>query len=95
MSGSLILGKLGSYAKQNKLANTLHEMGRIEKANFILDYISNEDLRRRIQRGLNKGEAMNGLVCSAFSVKYCSRSSFDLWPRFFGSVFGFSTLEGA
>lgn len=66
MSGSLILGKLGSYAKQNKLANTLHEMGRIEKANFILDYISNEDLRRRIQRGLNKGEAMNGLARALF-----------------------------
>lgn len=35
-------------------------MGRIEKTIFILDYISNETLRRHIQRGLNKGEAMNG-----------------------------------
>lgn len=48
VSGSLIMGKLGSYARQNKLATTLREMGKIEKTIFILDYISNEALRRRI-----------------------------------------------
>jgi TnpA family transposase len=69
VSGSLIMGKLGSYARQNKLATTLREMGRIEKTIFILDYISNETLRRRIQRGLNKGEAMNGLARALFFGK--------------------------
>lgn len=68
-SGSLIMGKLGSYARQNKLATALREMGRIEKTIFILDYISNEALRRRIQRGLNKGEAMNGLARALFFGK--------------------------
>ncbi|MDQ0495290.1 TnpA family transposase [Paenibacillus brasilensis] len=66
VSGSLIMGKLGSYARQNKVATALREMGRIEKTIFILDYISNEALRRRIQRGLNKGEAMNGLARALF-----------------------------
>lgn len=66
--GSLIMGKLGSYARQNKLATALREMGRIEKTFFILDYISNETLRRRIQRGLNKGEAMNGLARCSFKI---------------------------
>jgi TnpA family transposase len=69
VSGSLIMGKLGSYARQNKLATALREMGRIEKTIFILDYISNEALRRRIQRGLNKGEAMNGLARALFFGK--------------------------
>ncbi|WP_123058884.1 Tn3 family transposase, partial [Brevibacillus reuszeri] len=69
VSGSLMMGKLGSYARQNKLATTLREMGRIEKTIFILDYISNETLRRRIQRGLNKGEAMNGLARALFFGK--------------------------
>lgn len=69
VSGSLIMGKLGSYARQNKLATTLREMGRIEKTIFILDYISNETLRRRIQRGLNTGEAMNGLARALFFGK--------------------------
>ena len=37
-------------------------MGRIEKTIFILNYLSNKSLRRKIQKGLNKGEAMNGLA---------------------------------
>ncbi|GAB6499035.1 MULTISPECIES: Tn3 family transposase [Bacillaceae] len=69
VSGSLIMGKLGSYARQNKVATALREMGRIEKTIFILDYISNEALRRRIQRGLNKGESMNSLARALFFGK--------------------------
>lgn len=69
LSGSLIMGKLGSYARQNKLATALREMGRVEKTIFILDYISNKALRRRVQRGLNKGEAMNGLARVLFFGK--------------------------
>ncbi len=53
VSGSLIMSKLGSYSRQNKLATALREMGRIEKTIYILDYISNEALRRRVQKGLN------------------------------------------
>lgn len=56
VSASLIMGKLGSYARQNTLATAIREIGRIEKTIFSLDYISNKPLRRRIQRGLNKGE---------------------------------------
>ncbi len=69
VTGSLIMGKIGSYARQNALATALREMGRIEKTIFILDYITNESLRRRIQRGLNKGEAMNGFARAIFFGK--------------------------
>jgi TnpA family transposase len=69
VSGSLMMSRLGSYARQNPLAAALREMGRIEKTIFILDYISNEALRRRIQRGLNKGEAMNSLARAIFFGK--------------------------
>lgn len=70
VSGSLIMGKLGSYARQNKVAKALREMGRIEKTIFILDYISSKSVRRRIQRGLNKGEAMNALARAIFFGKH-------------------------
>ena len=50
-SASLVMSKLGSYSRQNSLATALREMGRIEKTLFILDYISSEALRRKIQRG--------------------------------------------
>lgn len=66
VTGSLIMGKLGSYARQNALATALREMGKIEKTIYILDYISNESIRRRFQRGLNKGEAMNALARARF-----------------------------
>lgn len=69
VSGSLMMGKLGSYARQNKIATALREIGRIEKTIFILDYITDETLRRRIHRGLNKGEAMNGLARALFFGK--------------------------
>lgn len=69
VSASLIMEKLGSYARQNSLATALREMGRIEKTIFILNYISDESLRRKIQRGLNKGEAMNGLARAIFFGK--------------------------
>ncbi len=63
------MGKLGSYARQNSLATSSTEMGRIEKTIFILDYISSESMRRRIQRGLNKGEAMNALARALYFGK--------------------------
>lgn len=69
VTGSLIMGKLGSYARKNSIATALREMGRIEKTIFILDYVSNKSLRRRIQRGLNKGEAMNSLARAIFFGK--------------------------
>ena len=70
VSGSLIMSKLGSYSRQNKVATALREMGRIEKTIFILDYISDEALRRRVQKGLNKGEAMNALARVIFFGKH-------------------------
>lgn len=70
VAASLIMGKLGSYSRQNSLATTLREMGRIDKTLFILDYISSETLRRRIQRGLNKGEVMNALARAIFFGKH-------------------------
>lgn len=70
VSASLIMGKLGSYSRQNRLATALREMGRIEKTIFILDYVSSEALRRKIHRGLNKGEAMNALSRAIFFGKH-------------------------
>lgn len=41
----------------------------IEKTLFTLDYISSKTLRRRIQRGLNKGEDVNALASAIFFGK--------------------------
>jgi TnpA family transposase len=61
--------KLGSYSRQNSLATALREMGRIEKTILILNYLSDESLSRKIQKGLNEGEAINGLARAIFFGK--------------------------
>ena len=63
---SLILRKLGSYPRQNSLAAALREIGRIERTLFTLEWLQSPDLRRRVQVGLNKGEAKNALAHAVF-----------------------------
>ena len=62
VTASLILRKLGSYPRQNSLAIALREIGRVERTLFMLEWIENPALRRRVSAGLNKGEARNSLA---------------------------------
>ena len=66
VTASLMIRKLASYPRQNGLAVALRELGRIERTLFILDWLQNVELRRRVQIGLNKGEARNALARAVF-----------------------------
>lgn len=66
VTASLMLRKLSSYPRQNGLALALRELGRIERTLFTLDWLQNVELRRRVQAGLNKGEAKNALARAVF-----------------------------
>ena len=66
VNASLILAKLASYPRQNSLAKALREMGKIERTLFTLRWLQDEDLRRRVNAGLNKGEARNSLARAVF-----------------------------
>ncbi len=61
VSPSLILHRLGSYARQNSIHQALAEIGRVYKTVHILNYLDDEQYRRRIGRELNKGEASHAL----------------------------------
>ena len=65
-----MLRKLGSYPRQNGLALALRELGRIERTLFILDWLQSVELRRRVQAGLNKGEARNALARAVFFIDW-------------------------
>ena len=62
----MVLRKLSSYPRQNGLAIALRELGRIERTIFILDWLQDVDLRRRVNAGLNKGESRNALARAVF-----------------------------
>ena len=66
VTASLILRKLGAYLRQNALAMALRELGKLERTLFLLEYIRDVELRRRIHIGLNKGEARNALARAVF-----------------------------
>ena len=66
VTASLMLKKLASYSKQNGLAKALREIGRIERTLFMIDWFRDPALRRRVQAGLNKGEARNALARAVF-----------------------------
>ncbi|RAW96813.1 MULTISPECIES: Tn3 family transposase [unclassified Photorhabdus] len=66
VTASLMMKKLASYPKQNGLAKALREIGRIERTLFMLDWFRDPSLRRRVQAGLNKGEARNALSRAVF-----------------------------
>ena len=66
VAASLMLRKLGSYPRQNGLAMALRELGRIERSLFTLEWLQNIELRRRVNAGLNKGEAKNALARAVF-----------------------------
>jgi TnpA family transposase len=58
---SLFIGKLQSYPRQNNLTYVLQEYGRLIKTIFILKYLLSQTLRRKINKQLNKGEALHAL----------------------------------
>lgn len=45
---------------------TLRELVCIERTLFILDWLQNVELRRRVHAGLNKGEPRNALARAVF-----------------------------
>lgn len=66
VTASLMIKKLGAYPRQNGLALALRELGRVERTLFILDWLQDTELRRRVNTGLNKGEARNALARAVF-----------------------------
>jgi TnpA family transposase len=62
LSSSILLRKLGSYSKRNKLCLALRELGYVVRTLFLLDYISDVELREEITAQTNKVESYNGFT---------------------------------
>ena len=66
VTSSLMLRALGRAQRQSALAAALRELGRIERTLFMLDWFQSDELRRRVQIGLNKGEARHSMARAIF-----------------------------
>ena len=70
VKASLILQKINSYNRDNGIAKGLKEIGRILKTKYILEYFSNKELQKEVQRILNKGESINSVGRLMFFGKH-------------------------
>ena len=61
MSSSLLLRKLNNYSRKNRLYRAFQELGRVIRTQFLLEYISNVELREIITATTNKVEQYNQL----------------------------------
>lgn len=61
ISSMLLLRKLGSYSRKNKLYYALQELGRVVRTQFLLEYISDVEMRKAITATTNKVESYNRL----------------------------------
>jgi TnpA family transposase len=61
MSSSVLLKKLGNYSRKNRLYQAFQELGRVIRTIFLLEYISDVELRETITAQTNKVEAYNYL----------------------------------
>lgn len=57
---STLLRKLNNYSHKNKLYQVFRELGRVIRTIFLLNYISDIELRQQITANTNKMEAYNG-----------------------------------
>lgn len=66
VTATLLVGKLHGLKRKSGVHKGIQELGRLHKTLFILNYMSDESYRRRIQRTLNKGEALHSLARELF-----------------------------
>ena len=59
ISSTLLLRKLGTYSRKNKLYQAFQELGRVIRTLFLMEYLSNPKLRGIITETTNKVEAYN------------------------------------
>lgn len=59
---STVLRRLATYSRKNRLFFAFRELGYVVRTMFLLEYLSDVDLRRLIQSATNKSERFNQFV---------------------------------
>jgi TnpA family transposase len=62
ISSALLLRRLGSDSRRNRLYQAFRELGRVVRTVFLLEYLSDAPLREHITANTNKVEAYSGFA---------------------------------
>jgi TnpA family transposase len=62
VSSAVLLRKLGNYSRKNRLYQAFRELGRVVRTVFLLQFVSDPELRESITAAQNKVEAYNGFA---------------------------------
>ncbi len=66
ISSVTLLRKLGHESRKNRLYQSFRELGRVVRTVFLLQYLSNPEMRKQITEMTNKVEAYNGFAAWLF-----------------------------
>jgi Tn3 transposase DDE domain len=62
ISSVILLRKLGNESRKNRLYQAFRELGRVVRTVFLLQYLSDPEMRKRITEMTNKVESYNGFA---------------------------------
>jgi len=80
-TASVALKRLVGYSAKNRFYRANLDLGRILKTEFILKYMSDPELRRRIRRGLLKVEQLHALARDVFYGRRGRINARELWEQ--------------
>ena len=77
----MALKRLVAYSAKNRFYRANRDLGRIFKTEFILQYLSEPELRGRIRRGLLKVEQLHALARDVFYGRRGRINARELWEQ--------------
>jgi TnpA family transposase len=81
VTASVALKRLAAFSAKNRFYRANRELGRIFKTEFILQYLSEPELRARIRRGLLKVEQLHALARDVFYGRRGRINARELWEQ--------------
>ena len=80
-TASVALRRLAGFSAKNRFYRANRDLGRLLKTEFILEYMSEPELRTRIRRGLLKVEQMHALAREVFYGHRGQVNARELWEQ--------------
>jgi TnpA family transposase len=81
VTASVALKRLVAFSGKNRFYRANRELGRIFMTEFILQYLSEPELRGRIRRGLLKMEQLHALARDVFYARRGRINARELWEQ--------------